>query len=318
MADPIFGVDISHYQHGIALDQVAAEGFCFALCKLTQGATYVSPSWVAQRDGARAARLVLGAYHYIDGSDPHAQAANAAAHLRDHTIPIALDAEDGAGDITHIHAVAAAFADAGLAVALTYLPHWYWVKIGRPNLTGLAPLWASRYPSTAQDYAWNAYQGVTDDYWDGYGGLDVALLQFTASARVAGQLVDVSAFRGDADALAALLAAPVTPRPIPAIKPTNGAAMADLPAQVWAQNLPDPYTAPTDPAHLKHAGDLLGWAATHAAYARGAAEHNRDAITALATKLDALTARLDALTTGAIDPQVLAAAVLATLADKLH
>lgn len=59
------GIDISNWQRGIDLDAVPYD---FAICKATQGKTYVSPDCARQVEQARARGKLFGVYHYIDGS----------------------------------------------------------------------------------------------------------------------------------------------------------------------------------------------------------------------------------------------------------
>ncbi|MET9086177.1 glycoside hydrolase family 25 protein [Streptomyces sp. NPDC004237] len=56
----IKGIDVSAYQPA-AYDTT---GLDFVFTKVTEGLTYTNPRWVAQRDRAKAAGLVWGAYHY--------------------------------------------------------------------------------------------------------------------------------------------------------------------------------------------------------------------------------------------------------------
>jgi hypothetical protein len=216
MSSVIYGVDLSSWQAGISLRGIAGEGFAFAFCKVTQGSGYVSPDWPRQRDEARTAGLVLAGYHYIDESDPAAQAANCARALGDLAIPVALDFEKGGGSIGNYRRVLDAFCAAGMHVALSYIPRWYWADLDEPDLADLPPLWSSRYPSTQRAPASVLYQAVEQaggslsKYWQGYGGNTVAVLQFASTATVQGRDVDANAFYGSRDELAALLAAGTT------------------------------------------------------------------------------------------------------------
>ena len=56
----IHGIDVSAYQS--ATYSTASLDFVFT--KVTEGLSYVNPRWAAQRDRAKAAGLVWGAYHY--------------------------------------------------------------------------------------------------------------------------------------------------------------------------------------------------------------------------------------------------------------
>lgn len=57
----IKGVDVSNYQAASGWET----GVDFAFVKLTEGTTYVNPKWVAQRQTARDAGLVVGFYHFV-------------------------------------------------------------------------------------------------------------------------------------------------------------------------------------------------------------------------------------------------------------
>ncbi|GAA2266250.1 MULTISPECIES: GH25 family lysozyme [Kitasatospora] len=62
----IYGQDWSSYQPATP----DTSGLAFAFIKVTEGLTYTSPVWTAQRDHARAAGLVLGYYHYPHMANP--------------------------------------------------------------------------------------------------------------------------------------------------------------------------------------------------------------------------------------------------------
>lgn len=283
----LFGVDLSNYQAGIDLAQIRREGFDFALCKVSQGTGYVSPDWARQRDAAREAGLLLAGYHYIDGEDARGQAAHCRAALGEDDIPVALDLEKGGGDLANFRRVLDEFTRAGIRVPLSYIPRWYWAEIGAGELAGLPPLWASRYPSMAEDYASSLYQAVDaaggplGKYWAGYGGGVVRVLQFACTAKVAGRVVDANAFLGTRGELAALLGSPASPGPSPA-------APEEDPVTVWAHDIPDRYGPNLPPMD---AGAALSWATAHAAHARDAARRGTDAaIRAEATGLKSLDA----------------------------
>jgi hypothetical protein len=69
-AQMIKGVDVSRYQAVSGWET----GIDFAFTKVTEGTTYVNPTWVAQRDTARAAGLVVGYYHFARPGNMIAQA----------------------------------------------------------------------------------------------------------------------------------------------------------------------------------------------------------------------------------------------------
>ncbi|WP_063752472.1 glycoside hydrolase family 25 protein [Streptomyces natalensis] len=67
----IHGIDVSAYQS----ETYSTSGLDFVFTKITEGLSYINPRWVAQRDRAKAAGLVWGAYHYPHmANDPKAEA----------------------------------------------------------------------------------------------------------------------------------------------------------------------------------------------------------------------------------------------------
>lgn len=57
---PIYGVDISSWQRGIDLEQVASDGYEFCVVKATEGPThdgwiYTNPHYITQLAAAKAA-----------------------------------------------------------------------------------------------------------------------------------------------------------------------------------------------------------------------------------------------------------------------
>src|ERR1700756_3775931 len=103
------GVDISSYQ-GADIDwcRVAASGRRFAMIKSTEGTAYVSPTLDAQFQGAKAAGVLTGLYHYgtpSATSTPEAEAdafavqINRLGAITGH-MPPCLDLETGTGDLS--------------------------------------------------------------------------------------------------------------------------------------------------------------------------------------------------------------------------
>jgi GH25 family lysozyme M1 (1,4-beta-N-acetylmuramidase) len=208
MADPItFVLDISHHQDlSLNLAQTRRDGCEGAFLKAGEGSTYVDPTFAANLAEARAAGQLVAAYWYQRSN------ATAAAHVakiqatvpRD--VPVIIDVEANSGNVALTRDVIGRLNAAGYRTPLLYLPRWYWQQIGSPSLAGLPPLWSSRYPDNNVGLLAAEWARVPASYWDGYGGLPVALLQFTSSASIAGhQPLDASAFRGTRDQLAALL-----------------------------------------------------------------------------------------------------------------
>ncbi|WP_180960294.1 GH25 family lysozyme [Neobacillus cucumis] len=65
------GIDVSHWQGTIDWNQVKNSGIAFAYAKVSQGTTYTDPMFSTNLQGARAAGLPFGAYHYASPSAPY-------------------------------------------------------------------------------------------------------------------------------------------------------------------------------------------------------------------------------------------------------
>ncbi|MBA8827396.1 GH25 family lysozyme M1 (1,4-beta-N-acetylmuramidase) [Saccharopolyspora lacisalsi] len=202
----IFGTDISHHQGTFDMHRAKAESFEFVFMKATQGSGFVDSRFAANLDSARAAGLLVAAYHYQQGSDgAQAQVDNISAVVPT-DVPVILDVEADSGDTALTADIMGRLRAAGYSMPLLYLPPWYWEQIGSPDLSGFPPLWKSRYPDNDPGYASEIYQRVPEHYWNGYGGGHVAVLQFTSKATIAGQQpVDANAYKGTTEELAQLL-----------------------------------------------------------------------------------------------------------------
>lgn len=194
----LYGVDLHpSFQAGISIPQIRAEGNDFLICKLSQGTSATpyagSIPWINQ---AQQSGMYAMGYHYLMNGNPKGQAAAFAAQLKAAGVSGAIDVENGSGNLDNVIAFHDECQHLGARISLLYLPNWYWQQIGRPNMSGLPPLWSSRYPDTTVGTPAQNYGRVPSSYWNGYGGLDVAVLQYSSSGRVAGHVVDCNAFNG--------------------------------------------------------------------------------------------------------------------------
>jgi lysozyme len=75
VSDVVF--DISHYEN-VSQDFVitAKAGMTAVILKATQGTGFIDPTFLPRAAEARAAGLLVGAYHFLDGSNPAEQAAH--------------------------------------------------------------------------------------------------------------------------------------------------------------------------------------------------------------------------------------------------
>jgi hypothetical protein len=202
-----FGLDISHHQ-GTSLDlaQCRREGVEFIFLKATEGSSFVDSAFAGNLNKARAAGLLVAAYHYVrSNATAAAQVANV-ARVVPRDVPVIPDVEANSGGVALVRDFVTRLQAAGYHVPLTYLPRWYWQQIGSPSLAGLPSLWSSRYPDNVVGSLADELADVPATYWNGYGGLGVTVLQFSSSARVAGHApLDANAYRGTRNELAALL-----------------------------------------------------------------------------------------------------------------
>ncbi|WP_052713115.1 glycoside hydrolase family 25 protein [Pseudoalteromonas rubra] len=68
-AEPVVGIDVSHYQGTVDWQQVARAGVQFVYIKATDGITYRDPAFYSHLKGAQTAGLQVGAYHFFEPDD---------------------------------------------------------------------------------------------------------------------------------------------------------------------------------------------------------------------------------------------------------
>lgn len=251
----LYGVDVANVNFGGAdnpnlqavtsfVNALPGEGFSWLEFKATQGSDFVDPCWATALQTATGIGFPIVAYHYVDTSDPTAQAANAASVAGATTVGWMLDFEAGGGDVNNLQAVSAAMQAAGLHVMVDYVPAWYAQQIGSPALTGVPALVSSAYPGGA-GYASTLYDaggGDAGEGWQPYDGMTPVIWQFSDQALVAGLSVDADAFVGSQAELLALLV-PASSAPPPAPPPPNPPAPApftypstdEMVLQLWEQ-----------------------------------------------------------------------------------
>jgi lysozyme len=62
---PIRGIDVSHHQGPLAWSRLPKGAYSFAYIKASEGGDWVDPQFHTNWDGARAAGLAVGAYHFF-------------------------------------------------------------------------------------------------------------------------------------------------------------------------------------------------------------------------------------------------------------
>lgn len=220
----LFVPDISHHQAGIDVGRLRAEGAAALIARVGQGAgalgstrygTTRDREWTRHRDEARRVGLPLVAYWYVGNLISAADNADLAAEwVGDRSVPWMIDHENASGTLAHYRATVAEFGRRGLRVILGYVPRWYWSGAGGSGaLAPGPPLVNSAYRGGAGT-APTIYAGHRASDWSGYGGMPVALLQFTNQAQFAGRKIDCSAYRGTpAELLALINGTPAAPAP---------------------------------------------------------------------------------------------------------
>lgn len=218
MAPVLLGIDVSRHQGTINWSAMKHAGVVFAGIKATEGDGWTDPYFARNLAECRRVGIIPFAYHYQRST---ATAAEQVARIRrvvPRTCAVVPDVEAASGSVAITRGIVAGLRRANYLVPLSYIPRWYWQQIGRPTLSGLPPLWSSRYPDNAISDLSAEYAQVTRSFmhfWDGYGGLPVRMLQFTSSARVGGRApIDGDAVRMGMTELRRMLVpgyAPTTP-----------------------------------------------------------------------------------------------------------
>ncbi|MCM3041728.1 glycoside hydrolase family 25 protein [Paenibacillus motobuensis] len=174
------GIDVSHWNGVINWPKVAASGISFAFIKATQNS--VDKRFIENVKGAKAAGLLIGAYHYLDERVTTVDAAKAAAKMFYNAIqyagvkfdlPPVLDYESKSSGLSAAGTTAVAKAFLEEIKRLTGVrPILYTYPAFIGNFSGLSqyPLWIARYSTqTPADVSgwkrWEFWQ-----YSDGQAG----------------------------------------------------------------------------------------------------------------------------------------------------
>lgn len=183
------GIDVSHWQGDIDWGRVADRGVRFAFLKATDGHEFVDPTFVANRAGATANGLAVGAYHFARPDPSEGDAVEEARWFVSHADP-------GPGNLLPVLDL-----ETSQGLDQRGVTQWArrWVAEVR-RITGVTPLvytspygWMSRTGDSrvlAREGAplWIAHWGVQSpslpaDEWDGNGW---RVWQHTSQGQVAG------------------------------------------------------------------------------------------------------------------------------------
>jgi lysozyme len=147
MSDVVF--DISHYEN-VSQDfvETANAGLAAVVLKATQGKGFVDPTFLPRADEARAAGLLVGAYHFLDATNPAEQAAHflTVAVSEGMVNWLAIDWEPYPASQANL--MQAATAAASVQAATGTWPVLYTIRgmLSAPNKTlSNCPLWLAEY-----------------------------------------------------------------------------------------------------------------------------------------------------------------------------
>lgn len=241
----LYGVDVSNNNWGSTaacrafIASLPSQGYSWVEAKVSEGDYYTDPYWPVTLAACQAINMPVIGYHYVTTNSPSSQAQTFVANHGGSAAM--LDFEANSGDINNFWAVVNAFNNAGVTVALSYIPQWYWQQIGEPDLAGVPGLISSSYyeRGTFGSIEYNDAGGDSGPGWNPYGNAQPVIWQFTDADIVDGFSVDGNAFKGSLNQLQTLLtgAPPVTqptsnPPAIP--KPTDEGTQV---SQIWDQDL---------------------------------------------------------------------------------
>lgn len=196
----ILGVDISSWSslNEFPVD-LSEQGYDFLFYKVSKGGQYQYGCNGQREEYGSVARAAI---HVQTDESPSQQAYNLTRAVTDIRVPIIL--EIVAGDSLLTQDLITLLVREGYRVPLMYMPFWYWVKSGQPDLSSLPPVWGTcRVPAykcgdETSFIGSDIYKNVPHSAWANYGNSSTLALHFTESAIIAGveSPMNVSAFAG--------------------------------------------------------------------------------------------------------------------------
>ena len=144
-------IDLSHWQAPVDFARAKSAGIAAVILKATQGSDWIDVAFAQRYAAASAFGLLVGAYHFLDGSPPELQMENFLSVAEGCSV-LALDAEWNAigGTVTVAQAAEAA---ARLQMATGSMPLIYISRYGPDqrgsglpnNVLSRCPLWLPAY-----------------------------------------------------------------------------------------------------------------------------------------------------------------------------
>lgn len=217
----IFGIDVSEHQDGFALRKAREAGMDFVILRLCDG-TYADHAFRSHLEDAKANGLLVSTYWYLRAPSEGTTIAQQVDVIdrqlggrKDLGVWIDVESVDSAGrkllTKDDVWAAKRELERRGYHVPGIYSGAWYWEHMtgGEPSMDGLGHLWVSNYGKNATGTAQATYSADGGDNHRGWeyplGDCKPDILQFGSNGIVGGwHPVDVNAFRGSRDELAAI------------------------------------------------------------------------------------------------------------------
>jgi len=197
------GIDVSHWQGTIDWAMVRAAGKRFAFIKATQHTTFVDSMYGTNRSQAKAAGLLVGAYHF---ADPDLTPGDAAAEA-DHFVDIAQIASGELRPVLDLEQTGGLSATDLQAWVQTYVSRIY-SRTGSRAIIYVSPAFWTRYMGDTGWFAANGYDVLWIAHWTtapsptvpaaNWGGRGWTFWQYTSDGSVPGisGRVDLDRYHG--------------------------------------------------------------------------------------------------------------------------
>lgn len=216
----IFGIDISDHQRGFDLARAKAEGIEFAILRLCDGA-YVDKAFREHLAGAERAGMLVSTYWYLRSPSEGTTIAQQVDVIdrqmngrRDLGVWIDVESVTRTGRKlltgNDVWAAKRELERRGYTVPGIYSGAWYWEHMpgGEPSMDGLGHLWVSNYGRNRRGSYRALYEGDGGSNHRGWsyplGDRKPDILQYGSNGLVAGYAVDINAYRGTREQLAAI------------------------------------------------------------------------------------------------------------------
>jgi GH25 family lysozyme M1 (1,4-beta-N-acetylmuramidase) len=192
----LFLIDASHYQSGLPVASLRAQGFAALIAKATEGTGFVDSAFAGWVGAAREAGLPFAAYHFLHTGNLAAQATHTASVVPA-DVPVWIDVEGGPSR-DDAYGYAASLRARGGRVAGIY--H------GAQPRSGFGGWWRAAYFQDPTGSAVDAYAAQGGDGGPGWSAGQTRhpdIWQFCQHGRIHGFSgdVDLNAYRGSLDQL---------------------------------------------------------------------------------------------------------------------